>query len=131
MPTLLNCLFDLSKQERMGQTIDRCLYKDIIQMLKTLLTENSQRSLYEAVFLPAYLQETVLFYQQESIQQLQSGAHSYLLWVEQTLEQEEIKIEHYLDTCSTKEIQDCLYKVLIVQHIQRLVEVLNFLFRWD
>ncbi|ORX91617.1 ubiquitin-protein ligase, cullin 4 [Basidiobolus meristosporus CBS 931.73] len=112
----LDGLLGLIEKERSGESINRAILKSLLRMFIDL-------GIYFSGFESAFLESTELFYRKES----DTRAHglevsSYLLYVEQKLQEEKDRTLHYLDKETRKPLIELIERELIARPVSLLLE---------
>eukprot|EP00211_Chloroparvula_japonica_P003508 CAMPEP_0119129346 /NCGR_PEP_ID=MMETSP1310-20130426/7131_1 /TAXON_ID=464262 /ORGANISM="Genus nov. species nov., Strain RCC2339" /LENGTH=722 /DNA_ID=CAMNT_0007119765 /DNA_START=99 /DNA_END=2264 /DNA_ORIENTATION=+ len=119
---LLNILLEMVHCERNGEIINQRLFKDLTGMLVNLGVNS--RVVYEEDFEAHFLQKTAEFYNIEAQKYLSfNSCAEYLRKVEQRLEEENKRVDHYLDPDTKPKLRETLERTLIDAHIETLIEM--------
>ncbi|CAF3396164.1 unnamed protein product [Rotaria sp. Silwood1] len=111
----INGLLKLIEQERRGETIDRSLTKNLIRMLIDL-------RLYKKDFEPIFLQSTEELYHNEGRQLIQTLELSqYLSHVENRLNEEQLRVNNYIDQSTKVQLIHIVENNLITNHIKQML----------
>ncbi|CAF3377203.1 unnamed protein product [Rotaria sp. Silwood1] len=111
----INGLLKLIEQERRGETIDRSLTKNLIRMLIDL-------RLYKKDFEPTFLQSTEELYHNEGRQLIQTLELSqYLSHVENRLNEEQLRVNNYIDQSTKVQLIHIVENNLITNHIKQML----------
>ncbi|CAG2107483.1 unnamed protein product [Medioppia subpectinata] len=121
---LRETLLDMVMKERKGEVIDRLAVRNACQMLMQLGIDS--RSVYEEDFERPFLQQSAEFYRFESQKFLEENSASvYIKKVEQRINEEAERAQHYLDTSTELEIVRVVEEELISKHMKTIVEMEN------
>jgi len=106
----------LIERERAGESIDRSLVKSLIGMLLSL-------QLYSSVFQPQFLEKSAQLYSDEGTRKVaELTVPEYLQLVTQRLQQEEARLLHYLQSCSTRPLLlHLVVKQLLGEHVTTII----------
>ncbi|KAJ3108299.1 hypothetical protein HDU96_007554 [Phlyctochytrium bullatum] len=134
----IETLLDQVRLERDGEIIDRHALKGVIDMLLTLEhskaanNNNSQaagsmvKTLYETFFEPPFLDASREFYTIESADLLsRSDATQYLIYAERRLDEEELRVNNYLNATTMKKLRPSIEEVLLAHHVKTICEMEN------
>lgn len=114
-------LQDLVTRERNGELVDRQLMKNVLAMLVEV-TPGHRTDLYVELFEKEFLEQTSVFYRQESQDFMAKNTiPDYLRKIEKRLQEEEDRSENYLYKCSKMPLREVVQKELIVTYASRLV----------
>eukprot|EP00744_Colponema_vietnamica_P008519 GILI01012143.1.p1 GENE.GILI01012143.1~~GILI01012143.1.p1 ORF type:complete len:1008 (+),score=304.22 GILI01012143.1:274-3024(+) len=109
-------LLVLIEKERMGEAVDRTLIKSLVRMLTSL-------ALYSAGFEPPFLEATDKFYAAEGARLMQEiEVSEYLKHVENRLQQEQDRVNNYLDRNTRRPLLLALERQLLAVHVSAILE---------
>ncbi|XP_047331162.1 cullin-3A-like [Impatiens glandulifera] len=118
---LQSALLERIYRERTGEVIDRCLMKNIINMLIDL-----GHSVYEEDFEIHFLEDSADFYKAEAQKLIECcECIEYLMKVGRYLDDEKERVYRYLDDRSESKIQKVVEVEMIKEHMLRLVHMEN------
>ncbi|CAG2162324.1 unnamed protein product [Oppiella nova] len=121
---LRETLLEMVMRERKGEVIDRLAVRNACQMLMQLGIDS--RSVYEEDFERPFLQQSAEFYRFESQKFLEENSASvYIKKVEQRINEEAERAQHYLDTSTELEIVRVVEEELISKHMKTIVDMEN------
>jgi len=113
---IIRGFLELISQERKGESISQSTCSSLVRMLVSL-------SLYESHFEGIFLEETSIFYREESSIVLQEcGVAEYLLYVEKRLSEERQRVIRYLDPQTRLPLIRTCEQELIGSHIDVVLE---------
>lgn len=111
----LNSLLDAIQKERSGETVDRNCIRSLVRMYISL-------GIYFSDFENKFLESTELFYREESevgISTLEPAV--YLEKISKRLEEENERVDHYIDESTRSRLIPLLDRILIKDHIGTLL----------
>lgn len=113
---LIDALLELIEHERRGEAINRSYLYNLLRMLSSL-------NLYHSDFETPFLTASERFYTQEGIEAMESSSvPQFLLHVEKRLQEENDRVNHYLDVATKKQLTAVVENQLLKPHIATLVE---------
>lgn len=117
-------LLNKISQEREGLLIERDIMKNVLAMFVDLGIDGV--NVYEEEFEKGFLEETRLYYRNESQLFLQSNqCKDYLTKAETRLQQESNRVVNYLASSSEFKLNHCVEYELITNHAKTLVDMKN------
>ncbi|CEL94631.1 unnamed protein product [Vitrella brassicaformis CCMP3155] len=109
-------LLALIQSERQGLYVPRDLLKTLVRMLVSL-------RVYDEAFEKKFLEETARFYENEGNQLISTAqAADFLAHVERRINQEEDRLQKYLDIRTRSRLLDCVRRRLLENHTQDLLD---------
>lgn len=109
--------------ERKGNTINRPLINDCLDMLNSLPSENKKETLYDVLFAPKFLSYTRNFYEIESSTVIGVfGVVEYLKKAEKRFEEEKERSKNYLFTKIASPLLSVVEDELLSKHLDDLLE---------
>ncbi|KAG1663118.1 Cullin-3 [Nymphon striatum] len=121
---LRETLLDMVMRERKGEVVDRQAVKNACHMLVVLSIDG--RSVYEEDFEQPFLAQSAEFYRMESQKFLEENCASvYINKVENRINEEAERANHYLDESTEALIVKVVEDELISKHMKTIVEMEN------
>ncbi|XP_052895296.1 cullin-4B [Anopheles moucheti] len=106
----------LIEKERHGDTVDRSLLKSLLRMLSDL-------QIYRDAFEQKFLMATKHLYQAEGQAKMEElDVPDYLQHVDKRLNEEEERLEHYLDGCTRHQLIVTVERQLINEHVTGILQ---------
>lgn len=121
---LLTSLLKSIAIERRGDHVDRFFMKHTIDMLVDLGVQN--KCFYRELFEDQFLDQSRKFYRDESMQYISTSTCSdYLKKAEARMQEEKVRVEHYLHAPTMEKIQEVCVNEWILTHYKTLISMEN------
>eukprot|EP00300_Choanocystis_sp_HF-7_P014298 c18639_g1_i1.p1 GENE.c18639_g1_i1~~c18639_g1_i1.p1 ORF type:complete len:762 (-),score=158.08 c18639_g1_i1:96-2345(-) len=118
-PRLIHSLLSLVAAERVGEVINKLMFRSVTQMLVNL-----GWSVYTDDFETHFLRQSADFYKYEAQKYISSSTCSdYLRMVNDRLGEEEARVEQYLDKSTLDKIRATVERELVQTHLDTLIEM--------
>eukprot|EP00005_Dracoamoeba_jomungandri_P002557 CAMPEP_0174254846 /NCGR_PEP_ID=MMETSP0439-20130205/4193_1 /TAXON_ID=0 /ORGANISM="Stereomyxa ramosa, Strain Chinc5" /LENGTH=744 /DNA_ID=CAMNT_0015336711 /DNA_START=181 /DNA_END=2415 /DNA_ORIENTATION=- len=112
----VNGLLELIERERNGEMVDTLLANSLVHMYTSL-------QVYPEVFEQPFLRVTTEYYTKEGIELMESrDVPEYLLHVKERIQEEQDRVNRYLDASTQKPLISVLENCLLVAHEDRIIE---------